>query len=113
MMMRCLHCKEGTLVAVKADPPWTDDHWQCNKCDSTYGELPMIVYDDLGNLTNEKVVSVAKELSRLTDQLLAELFDDGMSILEGRALTGYLTSEVRTSAILQLMKAQLQEKWDV
>jgi len=70
----------------------------------------MIVYDSLGNLTNEKVGAVAKELSRLTDQLFAELFNDGMSILEGRALTEYLTSEVRTTAILQLMKAQLEGK---
>lgn len=36
----CAHCHVGTLVEIKGHEPHTVDHWQCDKCDSTYAELP-------------------------------------------------------------------------
>jgi transposase-like protein len=32
----CPHCKKGILEKVLGDEPYTEDHYQCNKCDSTF-----------------------------------------------------------------------------
>lgn len=36
--MRCPHCNEGKLVPIPADDIWSPAHFQCDKCDSTYGQ---------------------------------------------------------------------------
>ena len=32
----CPHCHKAILQTVAGDPPWSIEHWQCPKCDSTY-----------------------------------------------------------------------------
>lgn len=32
----CPHCKNQNLVTVPANEPWSDQHYQCPDCDSTY-----------------------------------------------------------------------------
>lgn len=34
--MVCPYCKEAKLKVIDADPPWTIEHYQCPKCDSTF-----------------------------------------------------------------------------
>lgn len=38
LLMNCPHCEKGFLETVKANPPYTVEHYQCNKCDSTYNK---------------------------------------------------------------------------
>ena len=33
---RCPHCYNGKLEYVLADEPYSEDHYQCSVCDSTY-----------------------------------------------------------------------------
>ena len=33
---RCLNCGEDKLEYSPANEPWTNEHWQCTECDSTY-----------------------------------------------------------------------------
>ena len=37
----CPHCGEGTLGWSAPYAPWTDGHWTCNVCDSTFCDLPV------------------------------------------------------------------------
>ena len=32
----CLHCKKDEIEYVEQDPPFNDEKWACNYCDSTY-----------------------------------------------------------------------------
>jgi len=34
--MECNFCKEEDVVYVRSCFPYTTEHWQCPKCDSTY-----------------------------------------------------------------------------
>ncbi len=34
--MICPHCKEGELEYISGVEPWSTEHYQCNRCDSTY-----------------------------------------------------------------------------
>ena len=36
----CRHCLEKNVERVKGRLPFTEDHWQCTGCDSTY-----VIYD--------------------------------------------------------------------
>mgnify|MGYP006935325936 CR=1 FL=1 len=37
-LVQCGFCGVGTLKLIGGDPPYTPDHWQCPKCDSTYSD---------------------------------------------------------------------------
>ena len=32
----CLNCGEDKIKHCKANDPWSDEHWICTECDSTY-----------------------------------------------------------------------------
>jgi len=68
----------------------------------------MQIYDANGNLTNKETFRAAKKISEITDQLYANLLQQGMSIVEGRALETYLQGRINVSAILALCKAQCE-----
>ena len=34
--MLCNHCCLGNVMPVSEDQPYSDRHWQCEKCDSTF-----------------------------------------------------------------------------
>lgn len=70
----------------------------------------MSVYDDLGNMTNERAGELARETGQKVDKLFNDLFDEGMTFVEARALMGYLKSEISCTATLNLMQHQLQLK---
>jgi len=36
LITACPHCEEGVLELVNGVYPYTLDHFQCTKCDSTY-----------------------------------------------------------------------------
>ena len=44
----CPHCKNGNLELVKANEPYSTQHYQCSNCDSAYVELPL--EDDVDKL---------------------------------------------------------------
>lgn len=72
----------------------------------------MPVYDDLGNMTNELAGEVGREMGDKVDELLDALFDEGMTIVEARALVGYLKTEINYVATLNFMQRQIQTRND-
>jgi len=36
MKNKCPHCGKGKLVIVEGYEPYTEEHYQCDNCDSTY-----------------------------------------------------------------------------
>ena len=32
----CLHCKKDEIEYIEQDPPFSDEKWACDYCDSTY-----------------------------------------------------------------------------
>jgi transposase-like protein len=38
-MKTCQYCGADAVEKVQADPPWTDDHYQCVACDSTFNNV--------------------------------------------------------------------------
>lgn len=71
-----------------------------------------LVCDELGNIQNEKVSEITKIMSQITKELFVKLFEEGMTLLEARALVDYLVTEVHTTAVLEIMQKQLQVKWE-
>lgn len=71
-----------------------------------------LVCDKLGNIQNEKVSEITKIMSQITKELFVKLFEEGMTLLEARALVDYLVTEVHTTAVLEIMQKQLQVKWE-
>jgi len=70
----------------------------------------MSVYDDLGNMTNERAGELARKIGQKVDKLFNDLFSEGMTFVEARALMGYFKSEIGCTATLNLMQHQLQPK---
>lgn len=71
-----------------------------------------LVCDELGNIQNEKVSEIAKIMSQITKELFVKLFDEGMTLLEARALVDYLVTGIHTTAVLEIMQKQLEIKWE-
>jgi hypothetical protein len=69
----------------------------------------MLVYNEEGFLHNEQASDVAQELGTQVRGLFEDLFAQGMTILEARALVGHLQSSIETSAIMCIMLNQLAE----
>ena len=69
-----------------------------------------LVYNDQGDMVNEQVTEFAKELGRQVDTLLQDLFDQGMTVMECRALIGYLECQLNYTAVFQILNAQLDLK---
>lgn len=67
----------------------------------------MSVYDDIGNMTSNRAGALAREISQKVGTLLDALFAEGMTIVEARALLGYLQSEISTTAIMCIMQQQM------
>ena len=51
----CPHCKKGILEVVSENEPYSPEHYQCSKCDSTYPidsfklrgkDFPFIILDE-------------------------------------------------------------------
>jgi len=36
LKLLCPFCKNGILELVKANEPWSSEHYQCSECNSTY-----------------------------------------------------------------------------
>jgi len=68
----------------------------------------MLVYNDYGDMHNEKAGEIAKVLSQITHQLYEKLFEEGMTMLEARALIDYLTCEIHTTAIMSMMRKRCE-----
>lgn len=68
----------------------------------------MSVYDDNGNMTDERAGKLAREIGQKVDELFDVLFVEGMTIVEARALTGYFQSEISFRAATNLMLHQIE-----
>lgn len=40
---KCPDCKVGILEYVSASEPYSDEHYQCSKCDGTY---PIFIFEE-------------------------------------------------------------------
>jgi len=69
----------------------------------------MPVYDDNGNMTDDRVGRLGREMGQKVDELLSVLFVEGTTIVEARALTGYLEGEIRYAATLNFMLHQMRD----
>ena len=65
-----------------------------------------MIYDRRGNLRSEAAFKTADKIGVLTDQLFKQLLKEGMTVVEGRALSAHLEHSVNISATIQLMRSQ-------
>ncbi len=70
----------------------------------------MLVYDDVGNMHNEQVSKFAKKLDEQVSDFLQDLFDQGMTVLECRALLGHLKSQISYTAVFQMLVVQFEKE---
>ena len=59
----CLHCKKDEIEYVEQDPPFNDDGWYCNYCDSTYVIFNKEIAEDvtLREERNDKINLIYKK----------------------------------------------------
>ena len=69
----------------------------------------MPVYDDNGNMVDGRAGRLARKIGQKVDELFNVLFVEGMTIVEARALTGYLQSEISYAAAMNLMLHQMTD----
>jgi hypothetical protein len=69
-------------------------------------------FNDLGKLTDERINLTAIKISRLTDNLMRDLFADGLTIVEGYAIGSHLQGQVETEVIIAILdrRSELAEK---
>ena len=70
----------------------------------------MRIYDEYGNLTDCEVVTFSADLATQVGDLTSRLFEEGMTILEARALINYLCTSVEFAIVMPLMLAQAKAK---
>jgi hypothetical protein len=70
----------------------------------------MAIYNADGNLTNVRASAAAQDIRQIAADLYAALFEVGMTVVEGRALVDYLTSEVDFAALCAITKHQLKKR---
>ena len=59
----CLHCKKDEIEYVEQDPPFNDEKWACNYCDSTYVIFNTDIAEDvtLREEREEKLKKIIKD----------------------------------------------------
>jgi hypothetical protein len=67
----------------------------------------MLVYNDAGNMANERAGDVARDMAKQTRELMESLFQTGMTTLEARALLGYIQAQIETEVIMCILQRQL------
>ena len=72
-----------------------------------------MIYNSDGNLANEAAFKAADKIGRIAINLFKRLLKEGMTIVEGRALSEHLKSQISIASIIQLMKAQCKESNNV
>lgn len=70
----------------------------------------MLIYDDQGTMHHEQAAEFSKNLGELVAVLLRDLFAQGMTVLECRALLGHLGCEIDYVAALEMLYAQSDKK---
>jgi REP element-mobilizing transposase RayT len=70
----------------------------------------MLVYNEEGFLHNEQASEVTQELGRLVHRLYEDLFAQGMTILEARALINHLHTGIEYPAIMAIMRDQISKE---
>ena len=70
----------------------------------------MLVYSDTGDMHNKQASEFAKKLSEQVDDFLQDLFDQGMTVLECRALLGYIKCGLDFTACLKMLRAKADKK---
>jgi len=61
-------------------------------------------FNDLGELTDERGHKLAKRIGKMTDKLIHELFAEGLTIIEARALGEYLKGQVDVSILMEALR---------
>lgn len=69
----------------------------------------MLVYNEEGFLYNEQASEVAQKLGTQVRELFEDLFAQGMTILEARALIGHLQTSMEYPAGMTIFINQLAE----
>ncbi|MHC4188431.1 MAG: hypothetical protein ACYSUB_01980 [Planctomycetota bacterium] len=67
----------------------------------------MIVYDNEGNMINKRAAELSQKVAQQVGELFESLFAEGMTVLEGRALEGYLEAELAFAATISMMYQQI------
>lgn len=70
----------------------------------------MLVYDDQGNMHNEQASEFAQKLDLQVSDFLQDLFDQGMTVLECRALLDYLKTQISYTAVFRMLISQHDDK---
>ena len=70
----------------------------------------MRIYDEWGNLTDCEVGEFSQDLATRVGDLTARLFDEGMTVLEARALINYLCTSVEFAIVMKIMPVQTKAK---
>ena len=70
----------------------------------------MRIYDDQGALADTEVKEFIADLAAQVGELTARLFSEGMTVLEARALAGYLRSSVEFAIVMQILAQRLPNK---
>jgi hypothetical protein len=69
----------------------------------------MSVYDDMGNVTNERAKELCRNIGRDVSELFDRLFSEGMTFVEARALTGQIRAEISYITAMNIMQHQMRE----
>jgi len=59
----CLHCKKDEIEYCEVDPPFSDEKWACDNCDSTYVIFNTEIAKDvtIRELREEKLKNIIKD----------------------------------------------------
>ena len=68
-----------------------------------------MIYNEHGDLVGKQAFKTGDLISKEVTKLYKTLFKQGMTIIEGRALTTHLVNAVEVAALIALIKAQLDE----
>lgn len=69
----------------------------------------MTVYDDDGNMANERASEVARNMAKQTKELFEALFATGMTVVEARALSSYIQNQIEYEAVMGILYQQLPD----
>lgn len=65
----------------------------------------MSVYDKLGNMNNERAAMLACDVAQQVEELFEALFrTEGMTIVEARALLGYIKTQIDCPVIMSFLR---------
>lgn len=66
----------------------------------------MAIYDKLGNMKSDRAAEVACDMAQQAEELFETLFAEGMTVLEARALLGYIKSQLDVPVIMAILRRQ-------